>query len=265
MNAKTSSALCFAVLSLATSGCGTDTTASNTGTVPWDHQRTQIVGPDGTTTELAPAADNACITYESACLKPAEKCGTQAADIVLDSQGKPLDYLCYPGASTLTVQDLQAMQGDIAQNKNDTVLVLADGAQVTGKLAIAANNVVIYGSSPSAATVTGPLTLDGNNALVRGVRIKGDVTITKNDATLAFCVIEGNLTISGNNTRLLACDVLGAVTVTGNNTQLHADHIAGKLSISGKNTDCEEDFAATDTNANHSLEHSELGAAISCK
>ena len=246
--------------------CGSDTTPS--GTVPWSNQRTEVVGDNLEFTQLAPASNGACIMYQTECLKPAEKCGTQAVDIVLDSKGKPLEYLCYPSESTLTVQELQGQQGTIAQRDNNTVLVLDDlhgGANITGPVSIDGNNVVIYGATPNAAVLAGSLTVDGNNALVRGVRIKGDVTIAKNDATLAFCVVEGNLTITGNNFRLLGCDVLGSVSITGNNAQLYADHIVGGLSGEGKNADCKDDFVATDANKNLSIEPSEVGTALSCK
>ena len=253
-------------LSLCMTACASDTTPS--GTVPWSNQRTEVVGDGLEFTQLAPASGSACTMYQTECLKPAEKCGTAAVDIVLDSKGKPLDYLCYPSESTLTVQDLTAQQGTIAQRDNNTVLLLDDlhgGENVTGPVSIDANNVVIYGTKPSAAVLAGSLTIDGNNALVRGLRIQGDVTIAKNDATLAFCVIEGNLTITGNNFRLLACDVLGTVSITGNNAQLYADHIAGSLSAQGKNADCKDDFAATDANKNLTIEAAEVGMPLSCK
>lgn len=257
---------CSLALTLCTTACGSDTTGS--GTIPWSNQRTEVVDDNLQFTQLTPATGGGCIMYQSECLKPAEKCGTSAVDIVLDSKGKPLDYLCYPSESTLTVQDLAAQQGTIMQNENDTVLVLDDlhgGANITGPVTVDGNNVVIYGTTPNAAVLAGSLTVDGNNALVRGVRIKGNVTIDKNDATLAFCVIEGNLTVTGNNFRLLACDVLGSVSITGNGARLYGDHIVGSLSSQGKDPDCNDDFAATDTNGNLSIEPSEVGAPLKCK
>jgi hypothetical protein len=253
------------VVALLTAGCGAE---AHDPKVPWSDQRTQILTPDGQVKELAPASGTECLEHEGECLKPQEKCGLEAVDIVLDSDGKVLDYLCYPGESTLAVEELEANDGDLAQHENNTVIVLDehdDGADIDGDVSVDANNVVIYGDSAETAQIAGSLTLDGNNALVRGVRIQGDVTIVKNNATLAFCVIEGNLTITGNDTRLLGCDVLGQLNVTGNNTKIYGNRIVGPLASTGKNTDCTDNFSAADGNGDRIIAASEVGAALSCK
>jgi len=257
--------MCALALTMFSLGCGDDTPE---GGVPWSDQRTQVLDAErNVTTVPGTAQSDGCLSYEAECLKPDDKCGELAADVVLDARGKVLDYLCYPQASTLSVEQLAAKQGDIAQNENNTVLVLddvADGADVAGDVAIDANNVVIYGSSPDTAVISGSLTLDGNNSLVRGVRIQGDVSVLKNDAVLAFCVIEGDLVIEGNNVELLACDVLGSVTVRGNNAKLYANRVAGVLS-GGSSPDCRDNFAFSDADGDHSVDATELGSALSCK
>lgn len=255
--------MCALALTLFSLGCGVESGATG---VPWSPERTLVLDADRSTTTIAGQSDD-CLEYKSECLKPKDVCGELAADVVLDAQGKVLDYLCYPAEATLTVEELSEKQGDIAQNENNSVLVLDDaddGVDVEGDLSVDANNVVIYGSSPNTSVISGSLTLDGNNALVRGVRIQGDVTVLKNDVVLAFCVIEGNLVIEGNNAELLACDVLGSVTVLGNNAKLYGDRIAGPLTISGK-AECKDSVSFVDTDADRVVDATELGAALTCK
>ncbi|MDB4972003.1 MAG: hypothetical protein JWN48_344 [Myxococcaceae bacterium] len=265
MISKQTKALGALTLSLSAFACGSDSSA--TGLTPWSDQRTQVVAHDGTVTKVAPVSGGECVDWQAACLKPADQCGSKASDIVVDNQGKLIDYLCYPADQNLTVDELEAKGGSIPQRENNSVLVfdnLDDGADLTGNVSIDANNVILYGDSPNTAVLDGSLTLDGNNGFVRGIRIQGDVTIAKNNAVLAFCVIEGNLTISGNNAKLLGCDVYGKVTITGNGTKLYANHFVQPLAATGKNTDCKDNTAAHDTNANFILEPNELGAPILC-
>lgn len=254
--------MCALALTMFSLGCGAE--ESGTG-VPWSPQRTLVLDADRAATNIAAQTDD-CLEYKSECLNPEDKCGELAADVVLDTRGKVLDYLCYPAESTLTVEELSEKQGDIAQNQNNSVLVLDDandGADVEGDVSVDANNVVIYGSSPATSVIAGSLTLDGNNALVRGVRIQGDVTIVKNDAVLALSVIEGNLVIEGNNVLLLATDVLGSVTVRGNNAKLYGARIAGTLSA-GTKSECKDNVSFVDADGDHSVDATELGAALSC-
>jgi hypothetical protein len=244
-------------------GCGAE--EGGTG-VPWSPQRTLVLDADRAATSIA-AQNDECLEYESECLKPQEACGELAADVVLDTRGKVLDYLCYPAESTLTVEELQAKQGDIAQNQSNAVLVLDDaddGVDIDGDVSIDANNVVIYGRSPATSIISGSLTLDGNNALVRGVRIKGNVTIVKNDAVLALSIIEGDVVIEGNNVVLLANDMLGSVTVRGNNAKLYGNRIAGALS-GGTKSECKDNVSFVDTDGDHVVDAAELGDALSCK
>jgi hypothetical protein len=246
-------------------GCGDELTPSSK--VPWSDQTTRVLDADRNVVTLSGStSEGACLDYQGQCLKSQDKCGELAADVVLDASGKVLDYLCYPAESTLTVEQLETKQGDIAQNENNSVIVLDeldDGVDIEGDVSVDANNVVIYGSSPDTSVISGSLTLDGNNALVRGVRLQGDVTILKNDAVLAFCVIEGNLVIEGNNAQVLACDVLGSVTIRGNNAKLHGDRIAGALTA-GKNAECRDNVAFTDVDADHSVDAAELGSPLGC-
>jgi hypothetical protein len=246
-------------------GCGAD--HSGSGPLPWSEQRTQIVDSDGRVTEVTPASGDGCLDYEGECLKLQQQCGDAAVDVLLDREGKILDRFCYPEDATLSVDELEARQGDVAQNENKSVIVLDDvndGADISGDVSVDANKVVIYGSSPDTAVIGGSLTLDGNNVWVRGVRIEGDVTVLANEAVLGFCVIEGDLLIRGNGTQLLGCDVLGSITVEGNNSRLSGNRIAGALSAAGKNAVCRDNFRVVDTNGDRVVAPSEVGAALAC-
>jgi hypothetical protein len=233
---------------------------SHDARVPWDG-RTQVVAPGATTSW----ADQACGLETGVCEQARAECKA-GVDIVVDRDGKLLDSLCYPDAQTWSVEDLAAHQGNIEQRENNTVLVLDqldDGADITGDVSIDANNVVLYGESAEHAVLDGSLTLDGNNALVRGVHITGDVTVLKNNITLAFCVIEGDLNVSGNNVRLLGCDVLGSVNIDGNNARLYGNGVAGALS-GGKNAACVDNHRLVDADADGVITTAERGAALGC-
>ncbi|MET0282937.1 MAG: hypothetical protein ABW352_00645 [Polyangiales bacterium] len=230
------------------------------GGVPWEG-RTQVVQQRDSSSD---AEVSRCIEFEGgSCEEARAECASGAVDIALDRNGKLLDVLCYPAAPTWSVEDLAAHEGNIAQRENNTAIVLDGGDQgvdIRGDVSVDANNVVLYGEDPSVAILDGSLTLDGNNALVRGVRITGDVSVLKNDVTLAFCVIEGSLTVSANNLRLLGCEVHGAVNITGNNARLIGNGVAGALTP-GKNADCVENRALSDADQDGTYD---LGAPLGC-
>lgn len=255
-----------AALALPLLAVGCDDTPQQS--VPWANQRTQIV--DANRDAIAVEAvddDKDCIDYKGECLRPQTKCGSQGADIVVDRDGRLLDFVCYPGEATLTVDQVEAQRGAIAQNQNNTVILLDDlddGVDVEGDVSVDANNVVIYGESPATAVISGNLTVDGNNALVRGVRIQGDASLIKNGVVLALCVIEGDLVISANNVEVIACDVLGNVTVTGNNVKLLGNRIGGVLSVSANGAACVDNFAVADANGDRVVDDGELGAPLAC-
>jgi len=237
--------------------------------LPWDDGSTEVVRRDASRTDTTPTvADPSCVPLTGACDQPVSSpCGDQAADLLLNSRGEVGDYICYPDARTWTVDDLRAHDGDIAQRNNRAVLVFDDAPGEPALVAdvhVDANDVVLYGHSPSTAVIAGSLDIDGNNTLVRGLRIRGDVTIEKNDVTLANCVIEGNLVVNGNNARVLASDVLGRVTVSGHGTALHSLRVVGDVVASGKQLDCQDSFRAVDANGDASLSDAEVGGALAC-
>lgn len=258
--------LCATVCVAAALGACSDGGAKS-HSLPWDGNRTQVINGAGDITELPAPNGDACLDLQGACIQPQLTCEGRAADVVLDGDGKLVQTVCYPAAGTLTVSEIEANNGNVAQNQNNSVIVLDDiddGIDIDGDVSVDANNVVIYGADPNNAVISGNLSIDGNNTIVRGVRIQGDVSIVKNNAVFLNCVIEGDVTISANDTVIAACDVLGTITITGNNTKLSANHIVGELSISGNNTKCTSNVAAVDADGDGILLTSELGAPVVC-
>ncbi len=251
-------------------GCGGDGGARSHD-VPWGDARTQVITPDRTISNFSPVTDDECLPYEDGakdvCIRPQEVCGEEAADVILDERGEVIDVICYPAGETVSVEQVEAAAGDIAQNQNNAVLVLDevdDGVDLEGNLSVDANNVVVYGAGPDVSVISGDVTVDGNNTIVRGVRIQGDVNIVKNDNVFLFCVIEGNLTITGNNTRILGCDVYGDVTIVGNNTELASDRFAGDVSSTGSGLSCESNRYFDDKNGDFRVSDDELGDVFEC-
>lgn len=269
MQAKHQKRLITVSLSLLVLGCGDGGARSHE--VPWDDNRTQVITPDRTITSYTPVSGDGCLPYEGAgadvCIRPQEVCGEEAADVVLDERGEVLDVICYPAAETVTVEQIEAEAGNIAQNDNNAVLVLDgtdDGVDLEGNLSVDANNVVVYGAGPDVSVISGDVTVDGNNTLIRGVRIQGDVNVLKNDSIFLFCVIEGNLTIPANNTRVLGCDVYGDIIITGNNTELASDRFAGELSNSGNGLSCDSNKSFEDKDGDLRISEDELGGDFEC-
>lgn len=261
----------WVILALTGLGCSSDTT-NRSGAFPWDEGQVQVVGADREVTDVAIPEGDGCLRIgeefsdPANCIKPQEECEGRSADVLLDAEGKVLDTLCYPKGDTITVAELAANDGDVAQNQNNAVIVLDSNPDVdlVGNLSVDANNVIIFGADPATSVVDGDLTIDGNNAVVRGVTLTGNVTVAKNNATFFFCVIEGDLTISANDTVIAGCDVLGKLTITGNNTKLVGNHFVNAPEIKGKNTKCEGNFEAADADGDGVLEAGEIGAPLSC-
>lgn len=236
--------------------------------VPWRHDRTHVIDADGNVTELGAVFGEDCLDLENGlCIRPQDECDGRAADVVLDARGELLQVVCYPDEEILTVDQIEAQDGNVEQNQNNAVIVLddiADGADIEGDLSVDANNVVIYGDSPERALIEGDVAVDGNNIIVRGVHIRGAVEIRANNAVFLHCVIEGDVRITGNNAVLSACDVLGDVEILGNNARVSGNRVTGALSDGGMNTTCEENVAAADADEDGVISEAEIGASIGC-
>jgi hypothetical protein len=184
------------------------------------------------------AVDDDCDTAQCAAVR--ESCGEEAyADVVLDDDGEVADVVCY--GRNVSVVELGDDPVASASAGNNTVLVLDDeddGVDVEGDVTLAGNNAVVYGEGADVSVIGGTLAIEKNNAIVRGVTVRGDVTIDKNNAKLMFVTIEGDLTILGNNTTVAASRVLGEITILGNNTVLVRNELASAGPIVGKNLRC---------------------------
>lgn len=208
--------------------------------------------------------DESCDT--DACNAVLERCGADSfADVVLSEHSEVLDVLCY--RPNLTVREIGDEPVDTVSVGNNTVLVFDgedDELDVTGDVVIEGNNVIIYGEGADVSVIGGGLDIDKNNAMLRGLRIKGDVTITKNNAKLAFCEIEGNLDVTGNNTTLAECVVHGEINIEGNNTVLVQNQIADESPIFGKNARCNANVAFDDADSDFVVDDGELGDEVVC-
>jgi hypothetical protein len=207
---------------------------------PYQLGQALVIG-DGTSAEVT-NVDDGCDS--AACQAVRERCGDDAyADVVVDAQGNVLDVLCFRGNAD--VQEIGEATVASASAGNNTVIVLDgvdDGTDVTGTVTLTGNNAVLYGEGPGVSEV-GALSIEKNNAIVRGVSILGDVTIEKNNAQLSFCEIHGDLTILGNNTTLAECTVHGQVRIDGVNTVLVNNRFATERELAGKNLTCNGNVA----------------------
>ncbi len=255
-------------------GFGCDSGDARSGGLPWDEGKVQVVGADGEVTSVALPRGDECLVVKPGeefadadnCVKPQEQCQGAAAEVLVDAQGKVIETLCYPGGATVSVTELAENGGELPQNQNGAVIVLDSepGVDFQGDILLDGNNVILYGGDPDNAVVDGSLVVEGNNTIVRGVRITGDVDVRKNNSVFFHCVIEGDLIIQANNTVLAGCDVYGKITVAGNNTKLVGNRFVQAPEITARNTYCEANVRAVDENENGVLEPDELGDPLDC-
>lgn len=208
--------------------------------------------------------DESCDSY--ACQVVRERCGEDTyADVVLDESGEVADVLCFRG--NVTVREIGPEAVPSAEAGNNTVLVLDDvddGPDVTQGVVLAGNNAVVYGAGADVSVIGGGLSVEKNNAMVRGITIAGDVTIDKNNAQLSFVVIEGNLTLNGNNATLTESTVFGNLTVNGNNVVLVQNQLQGTDQLAGQNLTCNGNVRFDDADGDGRIEQSELGDVVAC-
>jgi hypothetical protein len=257
----------IALCALALTGCDDDDDGRASG-LPWESPRTQVIAGGRAALEAEAPEGDECVQYRDTCIKPQEECGEGvSSDVIVAEDGRVLAIVCYPPGRELSVEEVEAQNGDIAQNQNNAVIhfdELDDDVDLEGDLSIDANNVIVYGHGADVSVISGNLIADGNNIIVHGVRIHGDVEIPANNAFFVNCVIEGDLTITGNNAVVTSSDVLGTTSVQGNNADLTANRLVGALAVSGKNARCEENFAAADIDEDGVIDELEVGEALGC-
>lgn len=254
--------------------CGGDeaapATATTNGNLPYEKDRTVVIGPDGKLAPVATPDGKDCLVLANNpddCTRPQETCGEGArADVVVDAKGKVVAVICYPVDDT-PVSTVPESGADSVGADNKEIVVIDgkdDGVDVTGDVNITGNNVVVYGSGPETSIIGGNVSVEKNNGTVHGVRVKGDVRIDGNNTALVDCVIDGNLTITSNNNVVASCTIFGKITVTGNNNTLFYDRACKGIEGESKNMVCEGNVACADANADGLLTPEELGAAITC-
>jgi hypothetical protein len=231
------SKLVFVALGLIVACSSEERAATDESSVtPYRVGQALVIGDEGG--ERLMTVDDDCDT--AACLAVRERCGAEAyADVVMDDDGEVADVVCFE--RNVNVVELGEDPVASASAGNNTVLVLDgedDGVDVEGDVSLSGNNAVVYGEGADVSVIGGTLAIEKNNAIVRGVTVKGDVTIDKNNAKLLFTTIEGGLTILGNNTTVAASRVLGEITILGNNTVLVQNELASAGPIPGKNLRC---------------------------
>jgi hypothetical protein len=191
------------------------------------------------------------------------------ADVVVVN-GMVKEVVCYSTASaSMHPTVIKPMGGavNIPQSSNGAVLTFdpsTDGMVIPGNVTLDANDVTLYGSGPDKSIIGGDLVITGNNARVRGIRVKGNVVIDLNTAALVLSVVEGNLHLGANNALVAETDVFGNVEASGNGELLVGDGCGGGWQIEGHGDSCDHDFAFMDKNSDKIVQMTEQGAALSC-
>lgn len=263
-----------ASLPLSLFACGSDgaapAVATTDGGLPYEKDRTVVIGPDGKAAPVPTPDGKDCLVLANNpddCTRPQDTCGEGArADVVVDAKGKVVAVICYPvdGTPISTVPEEGAASVG-AENKEIVVIDgKDDGVDVTGDVDITGNNVVVYGAGPETSIIGGNVDVSKNNATIHGVRVKGDVRIDGNNTALVDCVIDGDLTITSNNNVVASCTVFGKIIVTGNNNSLYYDRACKGVDGESKNLACEGNVLCADANGDGLLATEELGAAIAC-
>ena len=209
-----------------------------------------------------------CLQMGDACVTPADQCGDGAtADVILGDAGEVLSIICYPNKNyeVITLPTTPVSQPALGNNSVVVLDGLDDGVDVEGDLVVKGNNVIVYGNGPDTSVIGGNLQLDKNNAIVRGVRIKGDASISKNSASLIYCVIEGDLKITGNNVNVALCEIWGKVTIDGNNAVFVSNLVAGDQTLSGVNLQCNDNHRFTDIMGDGVVDDDDVLSPIMCE
>jgi hypothetical protein len=242
--------------------CGSASTSTTSFYPGGDHSTTVISG--GSANAYGTPSGGTClVTPNNPCLMPQQMCGDDGqADVLLNPDGSVLSILCYPAPGSGVATTLVSGQTSVSTENNE-LFILGAGQTVNGNVSINGNNSTVFGAGPASSAITGTLTVNNPNAIVRGVYIHGDTVINGNSAALFYCIIDGNLTINNGNSIVADCDIYGTVTVNSGNNKLVSDRIQGGINTAGGGAVCTGDVAFTDVNMDHMIEPDELGATFS--
>jgi hypothetical protein len=258
----------FVSLGLLLACSGTPASSDNTPYTS-DPGKTVVVGGGGASEGTTAQSGTGCVQLPSGECVDVKQCGAgERRDVVIDSAGKVVAVVCYPGDSAPPVID---SQGDVTLGKTENKGVvavdgIADGVDIAGNVSAAGNNVTVYGRGPDVSVIGGSVTATGNNFSMRGVTVQGNVEVGGgNNATMVLCAVQGNVHIVGNNNVIANCDILGNILIEGVNNVLVGNHVGGTITLTdAKNQVCDGNTKWSDANSNKIFDAGEAGAALSC-
>jgi hypothetical protein len=263
--------LVLSFLAFSSLGCDDETVLYREPYQEYEEGSVTVIGGD-------PDAPVATGTTEGDCLQITEDtctpivrdgmyCKTDSGPVdVIVVNGMVQEVVCYEdttGDGPTEVVQNGSGGVDVPQQDNGSVITFdpsTDGVPIEGDVRVDGNNVTIYGNGPDKTIITGNLDITGNNARVRGVRVKGNVTIDLNTASFVLSVVEGNLEVSSNNCLVAENDAFGNVQVSGNNTILVGNDVDDQWQIQGSGSICQSNRSFDDTNGDAIVAETERGA-----
>lgn len=276
--------LSLASLAFIPLGCGEEETVAlrNQPYQPWADGEVTVIGsaengPEPGLVATGPTTAEGCLQLgPDECVpinRDGKYCSTDSGPVdVIRNGSQVVEVVCYEDTDgdsgpSIVIDGTSDGSIDVPQTKNGSVLTFdpsTDGKPVPGNVQIDANNVTLYGNGPDNSIIEGNLTIAGNNARIRGVRVKGNVEFGLNTGAMVLSVVEGNVQVGSNNVLLAGNDIFGNLEVTGNNAILISNRVASNWKISGHNAVCSDNHAFRDQDEDRFVDESETGAALSC-
>jgi hypothetical protein len=232
----------------------------------------------GDKTWIVTGDPSGCVQLGDQCVDIAtvkqQKCGSadaQADIVVVD--GKVVEVICYPptssGVSIDKVGTTTNGTTEVPQNSNNSVITFGpetNGKPVEGNVTLNAENISLIGNGMANTIIHGKVTLDSNNAHLRGLTVDGDLVIDKNsnNATVAFVAVRGKLSVVANDVSVLSTIVFGDLTVSGHGVNLVAVGVQGKTVFEQAAALCNGTYVFTDANKDFVVQTTEKGAAFTC-
>lgn len=269
-------------------GCGSDQASGswsvsqgNGGATQYGSNTTVVTSPGQTDTSVIVTGDpTKCVNVDQSCVDVAtakQKGGkycddpnAQADVIVID--GEVAQVICYPPKDNGTDIRQTAKDADgntqVPQTDSGTVVTFdpaTDGQPIDGDVKLDAERTTLYGNGPDKTIINGNLTVESNNARVRGMTITGNVEFhdNSNDSAISFCRIQGNLHAKSNGFTATNCQVFGNVKVEGNNATLVNIGVAGTWEVNS-NATCAGCYSFDDGNQDNLVQSDEIGDPIDC-
>ncbi len=269
--------------------CGSDQTSGswsvsegNGGQTAYGSDTTVVTTPGKTDSSVIVTGDpNKCVKVDSkTCvdLATAKQQGGQYCDdpnaqadvIVVD--GEVAQVICYPPKDNGTDirQTSQDANGNtqVPQTDSGTVVTFGqdtNGKPIDGDIKLDAERTTLYGNGPDKTIINGNLTVESNNARVRGMTITGNVEFheNSNDSAISFCSIQGNLHVKSNGFTATNCQVFGNVKVEGNGATLVNIGVGGTWDVKS-NATCAGCYSFDDANDDKLVQTDEIGDPIDC-